>query len=117
MRVTLFVTRSVLLSGKGFINGSRPDITPGEYAEKGRPEVERYLSWKLSTDHTASRNGMPVLIHCRTAQVFGPSDIVQAYPSFSWKPAWDAVNRLAKIARLDEEGQRLVSRFIERAKR
>ena len=52
--------------------------------------------WQLSTEHPASSNGVPVLVRRETGQAFGPSDIVELYPSYGLLPARRGVARLAR---------------------
>ena len=47
---------------------------------------------------------------------FRPKDIVNLYPSYGFMPASDAVRRLAKTKKLDEEELALVGRFIKGTK-
>jgi len=91
----------------------RPE-TNAPHAEKERSPMQYHLSpsWKLSTEHAASSYGIPVLVNCQTGEAFGPGDIVKAYPSHGFAPATDVVRRLAKTAHRDEEGARLISRFL-----
>jgi len=77
-------------------------------------EMEVHLSptWKLSTEHPASSEERPVLVDCVTSEAFGPDDLIELYPGRGLAPAADGVHTLAKLARLDAEGQSLVSRFL-----
>jgi len=68
--------------------------------------------WELSTDHAASRDGQPVLVHRSTGATSGPGDIVRMYPSFGRLLAADTVRRLRRTAQLDAEGEALVARFV-----
>jgi len=68
-------------------------------------------SWELSTDHSASSYGQPVLVKRSTGEAFGPGDILKPYPSYGFMSAADAVRRLAKTKKLDEDGQSLVVEF------
>jgi len=76
-------------------------------------EVRLAPSWELSTEHPSSSYGIPVLVNSESQEAFGPGDIVQLYPSHNFAPASIAVRRLAKTARLDEEGEALVSQFVD----
>jgi len=81
-------------------------------------------SWELTTDHAASSYGQPVLVNRTTGAVFAPGDVVNPYPSqpvfvfppYGFMPASDAVRRLAKTKKLDEEELALVGRFIKGTK-
>jgi len=68
-------------------------------------------SWTLTTEHAASSYGQPVLVHRTDGVAYGPGDIVKPYPSYGYMTAAAAVARLAKTARLDDEGKALVGRF------
>ncbi len=69
-------------------------------------------SWELSTEHASSSYGRPVLVNRATGEAFGPGDILMAYPSYGYLPARLVVERLAKVANLDEDGRTLVARFV-----
>lgn len=69
-------------------------------------------SWELTTEHAASSYGQPVLVNRGTGEAYGPGDILTPYPSYGPMVAADAVRRLAKTAKLDEEGRALVARFV-----
>jgi hypothetical protein len=68
-------------------------------------------SWELSTDHSASSYGRPVLVKRATGEAFGLGDIVKLNPSYGYMTAGDAVRRLAGTKKLDAEGLDLVARF------
>ena len=68
-------------------------------------------SWKLTTDHAASSYGQPVLINPATGEVFGPGDVLRPYPQYGFILSRDAVRRMAKTTKLDEDGQELVAKF------
>jgi len=68
--------------------------------------------WDLSTEHVASSNEQPILVYRSTGATSGPGDIVRRYPSFGRLLAADAVRRLGRTARLDADGEALVSRFV-----
>ena len=44
-------------------------------------------SWLLTTDHTASSDGIPVLVRRSTNEAYGPGDILQAYRGWGFQPA------------------------------
>jgi len=69
------------------------------------------LSWELTTEHSASRNGQAVRVDRATGEAFGPADLVQPYPSMPHMPAALAVHRLAKAEQLDTAEQALVARL------
>ena len=72
-------------------------------------------SWDLSTDHATSSYNQPVLVNRSTGEAFGQADIVQVYPSHGFVPAAQAVERMAKTASLDDEGDRaMVDLFLGR---
>jgi hypothetical protein len=48
-----------------------------------------------------------------TGEAFGPGDILKPYPSFGFMSAVEAVRRLAKTAKLDAEGRKLVAKFAD----
>lgn len=78
--------------------------------------MERHLSptWKLSTDHAASSLGIPVLVSCASGAAYGPGDIVKLYPSYGLGVASDQVRRLARTKQLDNEGEALVEKFLQK---
>jgi hypothetical protein len=69
-------------------------------------------SWILTTDHAASSDGQPVLVHRGTGEAYAPWDALQPYPSWEWSTAAVAVARLAKQTQLDAAGAALVARFV-----
>ena len=71
-------------------------------------------SWMLTTENAASSYGQPVLLSRPTRDVFGPADILQPYPSWGYMPAAEAVRRMARTAKLDDNAQALVNRFCAR---
>ena len=74
-------------------------------------QVNLKPSWELSTEHAACSYGQPVLVNRATGEAFGPGDILKAYPSWGYMPAAATVERMAKTAKLDDEGRELVGRF------
>jgi hypothetical protein len=54
-------------------------------------------SWDLTTDHSASSYGQPVLVNRGTNEAYGKGDILEAYPSWGYMSAAAVVERLAKI--------------------
>jgi len=75
-------------------------------------EITLAPSWILSTEHSASSYGQPVLVKRATGEAFGPRDVVKLYPSHGYAPAAEGVARLAKTADLDVDGLALVARFL-----
>jgi hypothetical protein len=73
-------------------------------------------TWKLSTDYAAPSYGQLVLVNRTTGEAFGPGDLVKPYPSYGLMPAAEAVRRLAKTKKLNEEGRDMVARFIKGTK-
>jgi hypothetical protein len=72
-------------------------------------------SWKLSTDHSQSSYGIPVLVHQGGGDAFGPDDIVQLFPSYGPLPAKTAVARLARTKQFSPAEQKLIDRFCPTA--
>lgn len=70
-----------------------------------------FKSWELTTDHTASSYGQPVLVNRTTKDAYGAGDIVQAYPSWGFTLAADAVRRMAATAELTPDQTNIVNRF------
>jgi len=68
-------------------------------------------SWILTTDHSASSYGQPVLVNRGTGEAYGPGDIINAYPSWDYQPARAAVHRMLKTANLTEEEKAAVEKF------
>lgn len=67
-------------------------------------------SWILTTEHSASNYGMPVLVNRGTGEGFGPGDIIVPYPSWGYMMARDAVKRLSARKKLKHE---LITKFCE----
>jgi hypothetical protein len=65
-------------------------------------------SWLLTTNHSASRYGQPVLVDRSTGDAFGPNDMVQLGTHL--RPAAVLVAQLAKPLALREQRQ-LTERF------
>lgn len=59
-------------------------------------------SWDLTTEHSASSYGQPVLVNRGTNEAYGKGDILEAYPSWGYMPASAVVERLAKIKDLTD---------------
>ena len=74
-------------------------------------EIVLKPSWILTTDHSASSYGQPVLVNRGTGEAFGPGDVLQAYPSWGYTPAFHAVRRMMKTAVLSEEEKEICGRF------
>jgi hypothetical protein len=70
-------------------------------------------SWELTTEHSASSCGQPVLVKRASGEAFGPGDVLQPYASWGYMPANGAVARMAKTAKLTDEQRAFVNRFIE----
>lgn len=68
-------------------------------------------SWELTTEHSASSYGQPVLVNRSTGDAFGPGDIVKPYPSWGFMTAADAVQRMLKM-RPTQKGAVAVERFL-----
>ena len=61
--------------------------------------VKLLTRWELTTEHAASSYGQPVLVNRDTGEAYGAADIVKCFPSWSYWPAWKAVNRMVNIRR------------------
>jgi len=70
-------------------------------------------SWVLTTEHSASSYGQPVLVNRHTGDAYGKHDIVQAYPSWDYTPADMAVTRMMKTAEMDADALAFCHRFLE----
>ena len=68
-------------------------------------------SFTLTTEHSASSYGHPVLVRLSTGEAYGPGDVIEAYPSWGFTPARQAVARMASTAQLDEDGRLAVETF------
>ena len=75
-------------------------------------EIVLKPSWILTTDHSASSYGQPVLVNRGTGEAFGPGDVLEAYPSWGWLPARDAVKRMLKTVELSEDQKGFVEKFF-----
>jgi hypothetical protein len=75
-------------------------------------EVRLSSSWKLSTDHPSSMGGKPVLVNRATGKAYQPGDFVKVHPSWHLSHAAPAVRVLAERKRLDDDGKKLVSKFL-----
>jgi hypothetical protein len=69
-------------------------------------------SWDLTTDHAASSHGQPVLLNRETGKVYGPGDILKAYPTWDFLSAVAVVDRLLKGKALDADTETMVTRFV-----
>jgi hypothetical protein len=74
------------------------------------------MSWEVTDEHAASSYGQPVLVSRDDGAAYGPGDIVKCYPSWTYWPAWKAVERMAKRRKLSDEEQAFVERFINLGK-
>jgi hypothetical protein len=70
-------------------------------------------SWELSNEHSQSCHGQPVLVNRASREVYGPADIVQAYRSWTFQPAADAVKRMAGNLKLTRGARSFVKAFID----
>ena len=68
-------------------------------------------SWTLSTDHASSSYGQPVLVNRHTGTAYGPGDILQPYPSWSYAPASVHAQRMGRTADLDADGRAMLDKF------
>jgi hypothetical protein len=75
-------------------------------------KVQLTPSFELTTEHSASSYGQPVLVHLATGYVFGPSDFVRCYPNWPIQPAAEAVKRLGNLGARSDEERALIQRFI-----
>lgn len=73
-------------------------------------------TWELTTEHSASSYGQPVLVNRTTGDAYGPADVVKAYPSWGYLPAAAAVERMMKTAKLDAEGKAAAAKFCDLGK-
>ena len=74
-------------------------------------EIVLKPSWLLTTEHSASSYGQPVLVNRGSAEAYGQSDIVKAYPSWDYQPARAAVLRMMKTHDLSEDEKEFCGRF------
>lgn len=74
-------------------------------------EVQLSRAWVLTTQHSASSYGKPVLVHKRTNKAFGPLDVLRM-DGLPYCPAWQGVKSLAEDRGLSA-GQRIfVDKFL-----
>ena len=74
-------------------------------------EIVLKPSWILTTDHSASSYGQPVLVNRGSGEVYGKGDIVKPYPSWDYTPARMAVLRMMKSKELSEDEKQFCGRF------
>lgn len=80
-------------------------------------ELEIMPGYALTTDHSASSYGLPVLVKKDTGEAFGPNDILQWFPSWQLEPVKKSLRRAIKIYRqvhgdLTQEQSDLISDFL-----
>jgi hypothetical protein len=73
-------------------------------------------SFELTTEHSSSSYGQPVLVHRADRQAYGPGDVFQPYPSWPSLPASQAVARMARTKKLTDKERAFVTRFVNFAK-
>lgn len=70
-------------------------------------------SFELTTEHSASSYGQPVLVNRQSGEAFGPADILKAYPSWGFTPASMAVERMTRSnSTLSDEERAFVKSFV-----
>ena len=70
-------------------------------------------TWILSDAHATASYGQPVLINGETGEAYGPSDMVQLYPSHEPIIAKLAVMHLVRTLNLSAAERQAVSRFTQ----
>jgi hypothetical protein len=68
--------------------------------------------WVLTTDHSASSYGRPILVNEDDETAYGPADFVACYPASGFMMARYFVEKLALKIKLTEKQAQLVARFI-----
>jgi hypothetical protein len=68
--------------------------------------------WVLTTDHSASSYGRPVLVNEANGNVYGPGDLVSCYPESGFMMARYFVEKMALKIKLTEKQAQLVAHFI-----
>ena len=72
----------------------------------------QHQRWVLTTNHSASNHGEPVLIHPGTGRAYGPIDILEAYPNWGLLTAREVVERMIETSNLKDEERAFVDKFI-----
>ena len=74
-------------------------------------EVKLTPSYVLTDERSKSQLHMPVLVNMRTNEAYNPSDLLEAYPSWGSRQAWDVVKRLANGKSFREQEKNFIDRF------
>jgi hypothetical protein len=69
-------------------------------------------SFELTTEHSASSYGQPVLVNRGSGEAYGPGDVFQPYPSWPYLPASKAVERMARTKKLTYDERAFVDKFV-----
>lgn len=67
--------------------------------------------WELTTEHSASSYGRPVLVNRKTREAFGPGDLLKPSPSKDYTPAAAFARALSAKAIVDVDLEALLERF------
>jgi hypothetical protein len=67
--------------------------------------------WELTTEHSASSYGRPVLVNRKTREAYGPGDLLTPSPSKGYTTAAAFARDLSAKAIMDEELEALLERF------
>jgi hypothetical protein len=90
-------------------------VNPGPLAhqKKGRWGMRVKLSgyWALTTDHSQSSYGRPVLVHEGNDNIYGPGDLVGCKDGFMLARAF--VEQKALGLRLTEKQAQLIAKFVD----
>jgi hypothetical protein len=68
-------------------------------------------SFELTTEHSASCHGIPVLVNRVKNEVYGPGDIFQPYPSWGFVTAKAAVSRLTRNGKFTDAEKDFIRMF------
>ncbi len=69
-------------------------------------------SFELSTEHSSSSYGQPVLVERPVGAAYGPDDMLKPYASWGIMPAREAVKRMAKTKELSIDERLFVDAFV-----
>jgi hypothetical protein len=67
--------------------------------------------WELTTEHSASSYGRPVLVNRKTREAYGPGDLLNPSPAKGYVAAAAFARDLSAKAIMDEELEALLERF------
>ena len=75
-------------------------------------KVELKKGYILTTDHSASSYGQPVLVNLKTGEAYGPMDIFEPSQSYGAMLCRAAVKKMTRSKHFNDEEQAFIMKFV-----